>query len=81
MNRIASVHWRIAGSVFRLRVGRDLRYWRAESSAPRGLNVNCGLRHFTRMPLLRAAMQPSCRGVPHQTHQSPLDPELPSDSE
>lgn len=33
---------------------------------PRGLSVNCGLRHFIRMPLSRAAMQPSCRGVPEQ---------------
>lgn len=48
-------------AVFRLcRAGSAL--WRLESSGsePRGLNVNCGLRHFTRMPLLRAAMQPSC---------------------
>lgn len=53
----------VSRSVFRLRrAGSAL--WRLESRAPRGLNVNCGLRHFTRMPLLRAAMQPSCWGVP-----------------
>ena len=78
MNRFRSVHWRIAGRSSGLCVGRELRYgdWRERerecvreresSSEPRGLNVNCGLRHFTRMPLLRAAMQPSCWGVPHQ---------------
>ncbi|TNN53807.1 hypothetical protein EYF80_035952 [Liparis tanakae] len=40
MNRFSSVHWRIAGSVFRLRgVGRDLRRREsAESSEPRGLH-------------------------------------------
>lgn len=42
---------------------------RLASSEPRGLgeSVNSvGLRHFTRMQLLRAATQPSCRGVHHR---------------
>lgn len=61
-NRFRSVHWRlpgrssgcVSGGICAMEAGE------LADAEPRGLNVNCGLRHFTRMPLSRAAMQPSC---------------------
>lgn len=59
-NRFRSVHWRLTGQSSGCVSGGICAMETGELAEPRGLNVNCGLRHFIRMPLSRAAMQPSC---------------------